>query len=274
VLLESFRDNKVFKVKSDALKHSTYLSSSLDTLQMDKLDDIDETAAVPILIDIQGTTLGKIVEYCEYHLGAEQAEVGQTISADEWDKIFCASLSQSDLFDIILASQYIGHRPLLDLSCKVVANMIKGKSPQEIRQTFNIKNDFTPEEDDQVRRENEWCEETSSTFIPTSTTVIPIIDPSQTVVVVVDDTKLAELVSIGFDQKLSEDALRATKNDLEGAINLMASDDFSAAAESSDPPLYKIQEIVDMGFDEIRAKAALKANNNDVEMSVNWLLNQ
>ncbi|VDO68375.1 unnamed protein product [Onchocerca flexuosa] len=27
--------------------------------------------------------------------------------------------------------------------------MIKGKSPEEIRRTFNIKNDFTPEEEEQ-----------------------------------------------------------------------------------------------------------------------------
>jgi S-phase kinase-associated protein 1 len=37
--------------------------------------------------------------------------------------------------------------------------MIKNKSPDEIRQTFNIQNDFTPEEEEQVRKENEWCEE-------------------------------------------------------------------------------------------------------------------
>jgi len=45
-------------------------------------------------------------------------------------------------------------KPLLDLTCKTVANMIKAKSPEEIRKTFNITNDFTPEEEDQVRREN------------------------------------------------------------------------------------------------------------------------
>ena len=48
---------------------------------------------------------------------------------------------------------------LLDVTCKTVANMIKGKTPEEIRKTFNIKNDFTPSEEEQVRKENEWCEE-------------------------------------------------------------------------------------------------------------------
>lgn len=46
-----------------------------------------------------------------------------------------------------------------DVGCKTVANMIKGKSPEEIRKLFNIKNDFTPEEEEQIKRENEWAEE-------------------------------------------------------------------------------------------------------------------
>ena len=47
--------------------------------------------------------------------------------------------------------------------------MIKGKSPEEIRNTFNIVNDFTPEEeskvqlftisDRQIREENKWATE-------------------------------------------------------------------------------------------------------------------
>ncbi|KAK0575304.1 hypothetical protein LWI29_037009 [Acer saccharum] len=49
------------------------------------------------------------------------------------------------------------HMSLLDLTCQTVADMIKGKTPEEIRKTFNIKNDFTPEEEEEVRRENQWA---------------------------------------------------------------------------------------------------------------------
>jgi S-phase kinase-associated protein 1 len=48
---------------------------------------------------------------------------------------------------------------LLDLGCKTVANMIKGKSVEEIRKTFNVQNDFTPEEEETIKKENEWCED-------------------------------------------------------------------------------------------------------------------
>ena len=41
-----------------------------------------------------------------------------------------------------------------DVGCKTVANMIKGKTPEEIRKLFNIVNDFTPEEEAQIKKEN------------------------------------------------------------------------------------------------------------------------
>lgn len=48
------------------------------------------------------------------------------------------------------AANYLDIKGLLDVTCKTVANMIKGKTPEEIRKTFNIKNDFTEEEEAQV----------------------------------------------------------------------------------------------------------------------------
>ena len=42
---------------------------------------------------------------------------------------------------------------LSDVTRKAVANMIEGKSPEEIRKTFNIKNDFTPAWEEQIRKE-------------------------------------------------------------------------------------------------------------------------
>ncbi|KAJ5169178.1 E3 ubiquitin ligase complex SCF subunit sconC [Penicillium canariense] len=82
----------------------------------------------------------------------------KTTDIDEWDQKFM-QVDQEMLFEIILAANYLDIKALLDVGCKTVANMIKGKSPEEIRKTFNIQNDFTPEEEDQIRRENEWAEE-------------------------------------------------------------------------------------------------------------------
>ncbi|KAA8572523.1 hypothetical protein EYC84_003133 [Monilinia fructicola] len=82
----------------------------------------------------------------------------KTTDIEEWDQKFM-QVDQEMLFEIILAANYLDIKALLDVGCKTVANMIKGKSPEEIRKTFNITNDFTPEEEEQIRRENEWAED-------------------------------------------------------------------------------------------------------------------
>ena len=107
----------------------------------------------------------KVLEWCEHHRKDPPASQDddsdsrkKSTDIDEWDQKFM-QVDQEMLFEIILAANYLDIKALLDVGCKTVANMIKGKSPDEIRKTFNIQNDFTPEEEDQIRRENEWAEE-------------------------------------------------------------------------------------------------------------------
>lgn len=87
-------------------------------------------------------------------------ESGKPLKSEEeikaWDTEF-TKVDQGTLFELILAANYLNIKSLLDLTCITVANMIKGKSPEEIRKTFNIENDFTPEEEEEVKRENQWA---------------------------------------------------------------------------------------------------------------------
>lgn len=54
------------------------------------------------------------------------------------------------------ASDYLSIKGLLDLGVKKAADLIRGKSPEQIRTTFNIQNDFTPEEEAEFRKEYSW----------------------------------------------------------------------------------------------------------------------
>ena len=74
----------------------------------------------------------------------------------KFDDDFVA-LDQAQLFDMILAANYLDIKDLLELTCEKVASMIKGKTPEEIRKEFNIQNDFTPAEEDEIRKENQWA---------------------------------------------------------------------------------------------------------------------
>jgi S-phase kinase-associated protein 1 len=65
-------------------------------------------------------------------------------------------VDQETLFLLIKAGNYMNIEGLLDLTVKTVANMIKGKKPEEIRKTFGITKDFTPEEEARILAENPW----------------------------------------------------------------------------------------------------------------------
>jgi len=125
-----------------------------------------------------------------------------------WDKEFC-DVDQPTLFELILAANYLDIKPLLDLTCKTVANMIKGKTPEEIRKTFNIKNDFTPEEEEKVRKENEWCDERWTP--PQPPVPQPVTNP--------DPNLLQRLIDMDFSTEVASRALVATQNDFDAALD-------------------------------------------------------
>jgi len=66
---------------------------------------------------------------------------------------------QDVVFELMLVANFLNIPSLLDLMCAVVATLIKGKTPEQIRETFSIENNFTPEEEEAVRQENRWAEE-------------------------------------------------------------------------------------------------------------------
>jgi len=57
----------------------------------------------------------------------------------------------------VQAANYLNIGGLLDLTCKAVADQMRGKTPEQMRAHFNIKNDYTPEEEAEVRNENKWA---------------------------------------------------------------------------------------------------------------------
>ena len=65
-------------------------------------------------------------------------------------------IPHAELFSLINAAAYLEIQPLLDLACAKMATLIIDKTPEQIRETFGIVNDFTPEEEERARQENLW----------------------------------------------------------------------------------------------------------------------
>ncbi|EOA35836.1 hypothetical protein CARUB_v10021077mg [Capsella rubella] len=144
---ESFEVDEAVALESQTIAH------------MVEDDCVENGVPLP---NVTSKILAKVIEYCKKHVeaAAAKSEAVEGASTDDdlktWDADFM-KIDQATLFELILAANYLNIKNLLDLTCQTVADMIKGKTPEEIRTTFNIKNDFTPEEEEEVRRENQWA---------------------------------------------------------------------------------------------------------------------
>ncbi|OXV11119.1 hypothetical protein Egran_01120 [Elaphomyces granulatus] len=131
------------------------------TLYMDHwhslvVDPVGEPIQIP---NVDGSVLKKVAEWCDHHrsdacdqpnAGAGDEDEGCGKTTAEWDEKFMQEVDREMLFQLILAADFLAIKPLHDLGCKTVANMIKGKS---LCQAFGIENDFTPKREERIRRE-------------------------------------------------------------------------------------------------------------------------
>jgi S-phase kinase-associated protein 1 len=126
------------------------------------IDDFPNETEIP-LNNVKSNILKKIKEYLDHYQDTDPKEIERPLASqnyqecvDPWDFEFI-NVDLDLIFEIMLASNYMDIKPLLELATSKVASIIKGKTPEEIRKTFNIQKEFTPEEQQQIREENQWC---------------------------------------------------------------------------------------------------------------------
>merc|ERR1711988_1128596 len=147
------KDEKEFKVRAPVAIMSETVKSMMGVEDGEEIDPPE--AAIP-LPAVEGNILELVIKYCDYHFDNKETKEDEK---NTWNQEF-VKVDDDTLFSLILAANYLDIKSLLDLTCKTVADYIKQcKTPQEIRRRFNIRNDFTPEEEEEVRKENAWCEE-------------------------------------------------------------------------------------------------------------------
>jgi S-phase kinase-associated protein 1 len=136
-------DNEVVEVEEKAALQSEIIKSMVE-------DGHSTDDAIP-LFKVEKKTLTKIVEWLKKHASDASKD-----ELEKWDGDF-VDVDTDSLYDLLLASNYLSVEVLLGQLVQKVADMIKGKQPEEIRKLFNIKNDFTPEEEEEIRKDNAWA---------------------------------------------------------------------------------------------------------------------
>jgi S-phase kinase-associated protein 1 len=145
-------DNQTFSVDLEVAMFSGTIRQAVDDV------GLSENSTVPLSL-VNGHTLKLVLAWLE-HYKKEPAQMIDTgdICLDnipEWDKDFL-NVSDPTLFSLINAANYLDLKGLLQVCCKTLAKKITGKNAEQLREDFGIENDYTPEEEAAVRKENQW----------------------------------------------------------------------------------------------------------------------
>lgn len=148
----------------DTLDVKRDLACSCGALKEAMTENGDDVKPLPERIKVG--IMKKALEYCYYHMEVPASDIQRPLHSTnlrecgvcDWDADYI-EVEQELLFELIMAADALHMQSLLDLACAKVASMIKGKTTEEVRKQFNIVNDFTPEEEAQVREENRWLED-------------------------------------------------------------------------------------------------------------------
>ncbi|KAH9261241.1 hypothetical protein BASA81_000945 [Batrachochytrium salamandrivorans] len=139
----------------------------MSTLIKDMLEDDDpeSTPEIP-LPNVHRRELTVVLEFCHKHCNDPMLKIPRPLpSSDlshvvsEWDVEFCTrnSTTNQDLFDLILAANYLDIPDLLMLGCAKLTTMIKDKTPEEIKQLFATPDQvYAADDEERIRKENPW----------------------------------------------------------------------------------------------------------------------
>ena len=116
------------------------------------LVDYEDNTEVP-LPDVNGTTLGRIVEYLKHYENSEPKPIPKPLKnshideiLDEWDYDFIIEVPLDDSIDLLNAANYMDIAPLLQLACCRIAREMIDRPVEEVRELFGITSDMSKEE--------------------------------------------------------------------------------------------------------------------------------
>jgi len=129
------KDKKEFTVEKKFAHVSTLVKTTLEQ---------DPTAAEVPIPGVTSGTLGRVIEYMNHHKGTEppiipkplRSKEMKQVCSDPWDAQYIDKIgdTRQDLYDLILAANYLDIKSLLHLGCAKVASLIKGQPLEKIKE--------------------------------------------------------------------------------------------------------------------------------------------
>ncbi len=134
-------DGKMFDISDEIVDKIRMIKNAAEEF-------CDEIIPIPT---VNSDIFSMIVEFCAFK--ADERDFGAT---EKFVTNFF-DVPTDVLFDIISASNFLDAPDVLDAACSAAANLLRDKTPEEIRTILNIENKMTPEEEAEVIKENSWA---------------------------------------------------------------------------------------------------------------------
>ena len=188
-----FKDNVQINVNVWTIMQAKTIKDFLKMIESDN-DNNDEIIEIPLTNqEMRQPILNKIIEFCKEYkndipedileqederLGLDEEKKEKPLSEldnpedysylNDFDKEFiekCADgedevINEEDkieiMKEILLGANFLGIPNLVMVCCKYFANSIRGKPAEEIREFLGIEEQFTKEEQEQLKQEEMW----------------------------------------------------------------------------------------------------------------------
>ena len=116
---------------------------------LEDVDDHDRTLPLPNI------TRATLVPLIEFYTG--RASCTNEASTKAWERDFLADFTPVERCELMVAANYLAAETFISAIAASIASSISGKSPREIREMLNIRNDFTPEEEARIESDIAWA---------------------------------------------------------------------------------------------------------------------
>lgn len=142
------KDGVRFALSRGVAQQSEYIKGAIE---------LDDSVTEVVLEHTEGKTLGKIVEWLKYHKSTPSRKIPRPLKTSNmkeavgtWDAAY-VDCDLQVVFEVMLSANFLSIGPLVELCCAKVASLMLGKTPRQIRNVFDIREDFTMEEEEAIR---------------------------------------------------------------------------------------------------------------------------
>lgn len=149
-------DGKQFSISKENLRICLFFNEFFD-------GDVEDDLVFRIPYE-NATSLfvSKCIDFCNfYHSSTERPVFDKPLKkrfnqyVSDWYVNFF-DMTEKDLVQLTKVVNWLNIPPLLEICVAKLADMVRFKSTPQLRELFEIESDFSPEEEEKIKKENEF----------------------------------------------------------------------------------------------------------------------